>query len=327
MATVQSLTKDRLLEIEAAGITSATISGSNHLILTIHDGTTLDSGLLPGATAFNGGTISGRISVLSPAEGTRGGLTIRAALSNGTCYFQMADNPEQYQWYLISATSTDSTYSAGITGTDKHIFNGIISTSTGLELNGTTSTVSLNGSKGTSGQVLTSGGSSTTPSWTTITSMPAATGTSQILVSAAPGTGTWVPSTSITSLTLNGTTTIAASNTTSPFTIQPTPTAKSAAATLTIAELLTYVITTAGSATFGLTLPTGTLTDAGIQSGALPVNGSFDWFIVNTVAFTVTITAGTAHTYTGNATVSANSSAQFRTRKTATNTFVTYRIG
>jgi len=36
--------------------------------------------------------------------------------------------------------------------------------------------------------------------------------------------------------------------------------------------------------------------------------------------------AGTAHTYVGNATVAITTSATFRTRKTAANTYVTYRI-
>lgn len=118
---------------------------------------------------------------------------------------------------------------------------------------------------------------------------------------------------------------------------QGTPTAKTTAATLTIAELLTKLITGthAAGATAAYTLPTGTLTDAGIK---LNDNDSFDWVLINLSAAavdTITLTAGTGHTIVGNPIVqSAHSStggvygnsAQFRTRKTAANTFVTYRI-
>ena len=113
------------------------------------------------------------------------------------------------------------------------------------------------------------------------------------------------------------------------FGAQPTPTAKAASATLTITELLTGIVTTSGTAAVALTLPTGTLTDAGVTGPALPVNGSFDWFIVNTATSlgAVTLAAGTAHTIVGSATVAIGNSAQLRTRKIAANTFVTYRLG
>jgi hypothetical protein len=112
------------------------------------------------------------------------------------------------------------------------------------------------------------------------------------------------------------------------FWVQPTPTAKAATATLTIAELLTHIITTSGTAAISLTLPTGTLTDAGITAPAMPINGCFDWSIINTgtASGAVTLVAGTAHTIVGSATVAIGTSAAFRTRKTAANTYVTYRI-
>jgi len=110
--------------------------------------------------------------------------------------------------------------------------------------------------------------------------------------------------------------------------IQATPTAKTATATLTIAEILTDIITVTSATAVSLTLPTGTLTDAGVYSGTLAVNDSFQWNIINlgTVAGAVTLVASTAHTIVGSAVVAISTSATFRTRKTATNTFVTYRI-
>ena len=121
------------------------------------------------------------------------------------------------------------------------------------------------------------------------------------------------------------------------LTRQPTPTAKTTATTLTIAELLTRIITgthTAG-ATQNYILPTGTLCDAGIE---MANNDSFEWTLINLSAAaidTVTIVAGADHTVIGNMIVQSahattgalyGNSATFRTRKTATNTFVTYRI-
>lgn len=97
--------------------------------------------------------------------------------------------------------------------------------------------------------------------------------------------------------------------------------------TLTIADLLTRIITSTNTAAVGVTLPTGTLTDAAFT--AMPVGASFDWVIINlgSSSGAVTMNAGTDHTYVGSATVAIATSARFRTRKTAKNTFVTYRIG
>lgn len=115
---------------------------------------------------------------------------------------------------------------------------------------------------------------------------------------------------------------------TSGYQIQPTITTLSANATLTVAQLLTYIVQVTSATAVALTLPTGTLTDAGILNGLGVVNNSFTWSVINTgsVLGAITMTAGTAHTYVGNATVAINTSAQFKTVKTSTNTYVTYRI-
>ena len=115
---------------------------------------------------------------------------------------------------------------------------------------------------------------------------------------------------------------------TSGYQIQPTITTLSATATLTIAQLLTYIIQVTSASAVSLTLPTGTLTDAGILNGLGVVNNSFAWRIINTgsASGAVTLSAGTGHTYVGSVTVAIGTSAQFQTVKTATNTFVTYRI-
>lgn len=109
---------------------------------------------------------------------------------------------------------------------------------------------------------------------------------------------------------------------------QAAPTAKNSTSTITIAELLTLILTATSATAVSLTLPTGTLTDAGILSGALANDRAFDWSLVNlgSSSGAVTLLAGTAHTIVGAALVAIGTSAGFRTRKTATNTFVTYRI-
>ena len=107
---------------------------------------------------------------------------------------------------------------------------------------------------------------------------------------------------------------------------QPTPTAVNATATLTIAQLLTLIITATGTVANSMTLPTGTLMDAGFN--AIATNQAFDWSIINTgsSAGAVTVLAGTAHTIVGSATVAITTSGRFRSRRTAATTWVTYRI-
>lgn len=105
---------------------------------------------------------------------------------------------------------------------------------------------------------------------------------------------------------------------------QPTPTAKTAAATLTAAELATGIITYTGAAV-ALTMPLGTDLDAAF--GSMKVNSSFDFYIINTGATNAaTVTANTGVTLVGTAAVSAATSCNWRVRKTADATYVAYRI-
>ena len=98
----------------------------------------------------------------------------------------------------------------------------------------------------------------------------------------------------------------------------------SGANTLTIAQLLTEILNYTGTNTATFTLPTGTLMDGGVTG--IVNNVAFDWSIVNTVAFAITMAPGTSHTYVGNTTVAANISARFRSVRTGTTTWVTYRL-
>lgn len=105
---------------------------------------------------------------------------------------------------------------------------------------------------------------------------------------------------------------------------QTTPTAKTAAAVLTAAELATGIITYTGAAVT-LTVPTGTELDTAF--GSMKVNSSFDFNIINIGGTNAaTVTASTGSTLVGVAAVSANTACTWRVRKTAEATYVFYRV-
>jgi len=109
---------------------------------------------------------------------------------------------------------------------------------------------------------------------------------------------------------------------------QATPTTQNSAATLTTAKVMSGLITTTQTtgATIAVLLPNGADMELAAQ---FDVGDYFDWVLVNlsTGSNTVTITnASSGNNINGNAVVAVTSSARFRTYKTATNTFATYRI-
>lgn len=118
---------------------------------------------------------------------------------------------------------------------------------------------------------------------------------------------------------------------------QVAPDAISGVSTLTIANLLKKIVTFSGAAgaTMALTLPLGSDIETGIGS-SMAADDSFDFSIINTdtdVLDTATLTANTGVTIVGNAVIQSNhasstqpSSVLFTCRKTATNTYVVYRI-
>lgn len=111
------------------------------------------------------------------------------------------------------------------------------------------------------------------------------------------------------------------------FTYNVSPGNSNASTTLTVSQLKNTIFTTTPTSNVTFTLPTGTLTDAGFQD--LQTNHTFNWSVINlaSATFTATVAAGTDHTVVGNMVVSPNTSGRFATRKTAANTFVTYRVG
>ena len=110
------------------------------------------------------------------------------------------------------------------------------------------------------------------------------------------------------------------------FTKQPTPTTTSTARLLTAAELLTFIVINSTATTGNLQLPTPANMDSNVNS--LFTDMAFDWSVINTAASgSVTVTLNGAHTVVGNMVVTFNTSARFRTRRSAaTPAWVTYRI-
>ena len=105
--------------------------------------------------------------------------------------------------------------------------------------------------------------------------------------------------------------------------IQIAPVALDATGPLTAIAMLGGLVTSAAATVAG-TVPTGTVMDAASE---FAINDSFDWSVIKVGANAFTVTAATGHTLVGDAVVATATSAVFRTRKTAANTFVTYRIG
>jgi hypothetical protein len=92
------------------------------------------------------------------------------------------------------------------------------------------------------------------------------------------------------------------------------------------ADLLTGYVTATPTTSRNVQLPTGANMDLATN---MAVNDSFDWTLATLAAFALTITQGASgHTIVGAAATAATSgsAARFRTRKTAADTFVTYRL-
>lgn len=105
---------------------------------------------------------------------------------------------------------------------------------------------------------------------------------------------------------------------------QPTPGTLNATGALTAALILGGMVTSTTASAVTATLDTGTVMDAALT---MAVDDSFDWSVINTGASNAfTVTAASGHTIVGAAAVALSTSARFRTRKTAANTFVTYRL-
>ena len=105
---------------------------------------------------------------------------------------------------------------------------------------------------------------------------------------------------------------------------QGTPGVLNATGALTAAMILSGIVTSTTAAAVAGTLPTGAVLDAASE---FAIGDSFDWSVIVTGANAFTVTAAAAgHTVVGTAAVATVTSAAWRTRKTAADTFVSYRL-
>lgn len=94
----------------------------------------------------------------------------------------------------------------------------------------------------------------------------------------------------------------------------------------TPASLLTGYVTATPTTSRSIQLPTGTAMDAAAN---FAINDSFDWSLTTLAAFALTVTVNTDHTIVGAPVATGatlGNTIRWRTRKTADNTFVSYRI-
>ena len=384
MATVQGLTKDRILQIEDATIISAAFDTNAHLILTKHDGSTIDGGSIQtegatnirqtvknqtGATLLKGtvvyitgstgdNALVGKSSASSEAtssktlgllvedivnggfgevltEGILEGLNTSTATAGdsvwlstvaGNYVFGIANKPSSpnhsvYLGVVIRAQSQNgSIYVKPQNGFElEELHNvSIVSVNDNNILSwDTASQMWINQSAGALG-VATASALATTNA--NVTAAQAAADAAQ-----ATADGLATTKANIASPTFTGVVTAPNIASTIQYNFLPSPPTKTATVTLTATELLGDVIISAGSASYSMTLPTGALMDSTVTN--IPDGYAFTWSVINTVAFAKTISpAATGHTFVGNSSITTNASAQFLSRKNATQSWTTYRI-
>ena len=274
-----------------------------------------------------GGTVAGAgsFSTLSAS----GNFTLSGGTANGISYLNASKVITSGTALTFDGTNFATT--GTVTGT--RLISNIATGTAPLAVTSTTVVPNLNVAllNGTTWTAPGAIGSTTasTGAFTTLTASSTSTATAFVPSSATvPTNGLYLPAANSVGISTGTTQSFVVDSTGTLYTEQPAPTALTATSTLTIANLQTEIITVTSSTAVTLTLPTGTLTDAGIMAGVLANNMAFEWIVVNlgSTSGAITMATGTAHTFVGNATVAISTSAKFRTRKTAANTYVTYRI-
>ena len=274
-----------------------------------------------------GGTVAGAgsFSTLSAS----GNFTLSGGTANGISYLNASKVITSGTALTFDGTNFATT--GTVTGT--RLISNIATGTAPLAVTSTTvvpnlNVALLNGTTWTAPGAI-GGTTASTGAFTSLTASSTSTATAFVPSSATvPTNGLYLPAANSVGISTGTTQSFVVDSTGTLYTEQPAPTALTATSTLTIANLQTEIITVTSSTAVTLTLPTGTLTDAGIMAGVLANNMAFEWIVVNlgSTSGAITMATGTAHTFVGNATVAISTSAKFRTRKTAANTYVTYRI-
>jgi hypothetical protein len=109
------------------------------------------------------------------------------------------------------------------------------------------------------------------------------------------------------------------------LTTMPAAVVKTAAATLTVAELTSRIAAVTSSGSYALTTPTAAELDAALVGAK--IGSTFDFAICHgTTTNVITLTGGTGVTVVGLATVTGVTSGSFTFRKTGTAAWSAYRI-
>jgi hypothetical protein len=132
-------------------------------------------------------------------------------------------------------------------------------------------------------------------------------------------------------LVVNGRTVVTQDDAGSQLLVQGTPGTLNATGTLTAALIVTGIVTSSAASAVVATVDTGTAMDTAL-SATIAIGEAFDWSAINTHATNAfTVTAATDHTLVGSGVVDTDAvgggSGRFRSKRTAANVWVTYRIG
>jgi len=90
------------------------------------------------------------------------------------------------------------------------------------------------------------------------------------------------------------------------------------------AEAILGGLVTSAAATVAGTIPTGAVMDAASE---FDIGEGVEWSVIKVGANAFTVTAASGHTLVGAAVVATATTGRFFTKKTAADTFITYRIG
>jgi hypothetical protein len=253
-----------------------------------------------GATASNTTGIYGMLYWLQNAPTFAGTITVNGDVSIGG-----GD--------LVSSTTT---------------FNLINTTATTLNVGGAATTLNIGGAAGATTTTIAGGTNSGTSTTKTIQigSQTIGSGATQLI--------------NVGNVTINyGTSTINIGGVggsiinllgriTTPYaTVNTNQTLFNTAGTIASAAMLSKNIYATPSTATTLTLDTGTNLETNFGYFAtIPVGTTTEWILINEGSATVTVSGSSGHTLRGTATVTIQTAAKFITRKSATNTFVTYRV-
>jgi hypothetical protein len=104
---------------------------------------------------------------------------------------------------------------------------------------------------------------------------------------------------------------------------QGAPEAFNTTGNLPVSAIMGRLVTSTTASAVTATLPTGTVLDA---ANSFEIDDYIDWKVINTGSNNFTVEQNTGHTIVGGTTAAGGFSNRYRTRKTAANTFVSYRI-